>query len=154
MVWVLDGITFNGVQVLGAAATLGFHVGPESASATNRIAVSTFVVKTVASVQLGLSASIDTVANSLSAIDRMDLALDAISSIRATFGAVQNRFESVVRNAQNVAENLSASHSRILDADFASETAELTRAQILQQAGMTMLSQANSLPQNVLTLVG
>jgi flagellin len=67
---------------------------------------------------------------------------------------VQNRFEAVVRNGQNVAENLTASRSRIQDADFAMETANLTRAQILQQAGIAMLSQANAQPQSVLSLLG
>jgi flagellin len=80
--------------------------------------------------------------------------LNTINSNRATLGAVQNRFEAVVRNGQNVAENLSASRSRIMDADFAQETANLTRSQILQQAGIAMLSQANSVPQNVLSLLG
>ncbi|MDH5230125.1 MAG: flagellin [Gammaproteobacteria bacterium] len=151
---VLDGTTFNGVAILGATATIGFHVGADSASATNRINVSTFAVKNNASVAMGLSASILTVTDALSAIDRIDFALDAVSSIRATYGTVQNRFESVIRNNQNVAENLSASRSRIQDADFAIESAELTRTQILQQAGVAMLSQANSIPQNVLSLIG
>ena len=72
---------------------------------------------------------------------------------RAILGAVQNRFESVIRNVQNTAENLSAARSRIQDADFAAETAALTRAQILQQAGVSMLAQANTVPQNVLSLL-
>jgi flagellin len=79
--------------------------------------------------------------------------LDVINSIRAELGAIQNRFEAVIRNGQNVAENLTASRSRIVDADFAAETASLTRAQILQQAGTAMLAQANSIPQNVLSLL-
>ena len=72
---------------------------------------------------------------------------------RATLGATQNRFSSVVSSLQTAAENLSASRSRIQDADFAAETANLTRAQILQQAGTAMLAQANALPNNVLTLL-
>ncbi|MDX5362618.1 MAG: flagellin, partial [Pseudazoarcus pumilus] len=72
---------------------------------------------------------------------------------RSTFGAIQNRFESVTANLTSSVENLSASRSRILDADFAAETANLTRAQILQQAGVAMLAQANALPQNVLSLL-
>ncbi|MDH5230124.1 MAG: flagellin [Gammaproteobacteria bacterium] len=151
---VLDGTTFNGVAILGASATIGFHVGADSASATNRINVTTSVVKNNASVAAGLSASITSVANALSAIDRVDGALDAISSIRATYGTIQNRFESVIRNNQNVSENLSASRSRIMDTDFAIESAELTRTQILQQAGVAMLAQSNSIPQTVLSLIG
>lgn len=83
----------------------------------------------------------------------VDGALDYFSSERAKFGAVQNRLESTVTNLQANSENLSASRSRITDADFAAETANLTRAQILQQAGTAMLAQANALPQNVLTLL-
>jgi flagellin len=76
-----------------------------------------------------------------------------VSSSRATFGAIQNRFESVVVNLTTYAENLSAARSRIQDADFAAETANLTRAQILQQAGVAMLAQANTLPQTALSLL-
>jgi flagellin len=84
---------------------------------------------------------------------RVDAALTAVSSLRSTFGAIQGRFESTISNLQSVGENLTASRSRILDADFASETANLTRAQILQQAGVAILAQANSVPQNVLSLL-
>jgi flagellin len=87
------------------------------------------------------------------AIRAVDFALSQVSSQRATLGALQSRFEAVVGSLQTNAENLSASRSRILDADFASETASLTRAQILQQAGVAMLAQANALPQNVLALL-
>ena len=93
------------------------------------------------------------VANSNAAITTIDTALTAINSARADLGAIQNRFESVVTSLQTTSENLSASRSRIQDADFAAETANLTRAQILQQAGTAMLAQANALPQNVLALL-
>ena len=76
-----------------------------------------------------------------------------VSSLRSTFGAIQNRFESTINSLQTVGENLAASRSRILDTDFASETAAMTRAQILQQAGTAMVAQANSVPQNVLSLL-
>ncbi len=92
-------------------------------------------------------------ANAQLAIQLADSALSTVNSTRATLGAVQNRFQSVVTNLQTAAENLSASRSRIQDADFAAETASLTRAQILQQAGTAMLAQANALPNNVLTLL-
>jgi flagellin len=82
-----------------------------------------------------------------------DKALATISSQRAQFGAIQSRFATTISNLQATSENLSASRSRILDADFAVETATLTRAQILQQAGTAMLAQANAVPQNVLTLL-
>ena len=83
----------------------------------------------------------------------VDSALAAVSSQRARYGALQNRFESTISNLQATSENLAASRSRIRDADFAAETANLTRAQILQQAGIAMLSQANALPNNVLSLL-
>ena len=91
--------------------------------------------------------------NANQTIGVVDGALDQVNSLRADFGAVQNRFESTVSNLGISAENLSASRSRILDADFASETASLTRAQILQQAGTSVLAQANAVPQNVLGLL-
>jgi len=94
-----------------------------------------------------------TVAAANTAINRIDSALTSVSSLRSTFGAVQNRFESTISNLTAVSENLSAARSRIKDADFAQETANLTRAQILQQAGTAMLAQANSLPQGVLALL-
>ncbi|HWR87848.1 MAG TPA: flagellin, partial [Acidiferrobacterales bacterium] len=94
-----------------------------------------------------------TVAASNTAINRIDSALTSVSSLRSTFGAIQNRFESTISNLTAVSENLSAARSRIKDADFAMETANLTRAQILQQAGTAMLAQANSLPQGVLALL-
>jgi flagellin len=94
-----------------------------------------------------------TVAASNTAINRIDSALTSVSSLRSTFGAIQNRFESTISNLTAVSENLSAARSRIKDADFAQETANLTRAQILQQAGTAMLAQANSLPQGVLALL-
>ena len=87
------------------------------------------------------------------AIKSIDAALDTVNSTRSTLGSVQSRFESVVASAQTTSENLSASRSRIVDADFAAETAQLTKSQILQQSGIAMLAQANSIPQNVLALL-
>ncbi|WP_367345869.1 flagellin [Stenotrophomonas bentonitica] len=87
------------------------------------------------------------------ALEVVDKALESVNSVRADLGAIQNRFTSVVANLQTSTENLSASRSRIRDTDFAKETAELTRTQILQQAGTAMLAQANQVPQNVLSLL-
>jgi len=87
------------------------------------------------------------------AILRIDSALTSVSELRSTLGAIQNRFDSTINSLQAVSENLSASRSRIQDTDFAAETAALTRAQILQQAGTAMVAQANSVPQNVLSLL-
>ena len=84
---------------------------------------------------------------------RIDAALTSVSGLRSTLGAIQNRFDSTINSLSAVSENLAASRSRIQDTDFASETAALTRAQILQQAGTAMVAQANSVPQNVLSLL-
>ncbi|HEY8519054.1 MAG TPA: flagellin [Gammaproteobacteria bacterium] len=114
---------------------------------------------------LGLSAGDVAVAGSLSGVNvktaesandtiqRVDAALTSVSNLRSRLGAIQNRFQSTINSLQAVVENLSASRSRIQDADFAAETAALTRAQILQQAGVAMVAQANVLPQNVLSLL-
>ena len=97
---------------------------------------------------------ISTQSGSQDAISVVDGALAQINAIRADLGAIQNRFSSTITNLETTSENLSAARSRILDADFAAETAELTRAQILQQAGIAILAQANALPQSVLSLLG
>jgi flagellin len=96
---------------------------------------------------------ISTTAGAQTALDNLDLDIDMVTSARGELGAVQNRLESTVRNLANVIENQSAARSRIRDADFAMETANLTRTQILQQAGAAMLAQANAVPQNVLSLL-
>lgn len=83
----------------------------------------------------------------------IDTALDQVNNTRATFGAAQNRFEAVISNLQVAAENTASARSRIMDADFAAETANLSRTQILQQAGTAMVAQANQLPQSVLKLI-
>ena len=96
---------------------------------------------------------ISTVAGANTALAIVDSALTTIDSQRADLGAIQNRFESVIANLSNVSENSAAARSRIQDADFAQETANLARAQILQQAGISVLAQANAQPQNVLALL-
>jgi len=99
------------------------------------------------------SLDITTYEGAQQALEIVDKALESVNSVRADLGAIQNRFTSVVANLQTSSENLSASRSRIRDTDFAKETAELTRTQILQQAGTAMLAQANQVPQNVLSLL-
>ncbi|MDW8467991.1 MAG: flagellin domain-containing protein [Burkholderiales bacterium] len=142
--------TFNGINLLdGSFMDAAFQVGPNSGQ--------TIVIAAIASAtaaDLGVDGvDISDVAGAEAAIDAVDAALDIVNSTRAELGAVQNRFSSVIANLQTMAENLSASRSRIQDADFAAETAALTRAQILQQAGVAMLAQANALPNNVLALL-
>ncbi len=99
------------------------------------------------------SVDISSVAGANAAVQIIDSSIKTIASIRGDLGAVQNRFGAVISNLQATSENLSAARSRIQDADFAAETAALTRSQILQQAGVAMLAQANALPQGVLTLL-
>jgi flagellin len=156
---ITKAVEFNGVKVLGASANITFQVGAKAVSGVDTISLATVNVASSNSTTgigsaLGTSLSVGTAGAARSAITMIDTMLDRISSTRSDFGTIQNRFESVVRNLQNVSENLSASRSRIQDADFASETAALTRNQILQQAGVAMLSQANASPQSVLSLLG
>ena len=106
------------------------------------------------STSAGLGLSVTTVANASLAIERIDDALDKVSSARANLGAFQNRLGSTISNLENVSQNLSAANSRIQDADFAVETANMSKNQILQQAGISMLAQANASQQNVLSLLG
>ncbi|MCL4140384.1 UNVERIFIED_CONTAM: hypothetical protein GTU68_051107, partial [Idotea baltica] len=160
-------------QTLGGAAGGGLSAGTGTTVAVNGGTVSLTATENVAitgdGTVLGFatanftiakdtttlnSVSVTSVANSNDAISRIDSALKSVSDLRSTFGALQNRFESTVNNLSTTSVNLSAARSRILDADFAAETANLTRGQILQQAGTAILSQANALPQNVLSLLG
>ncbi|KKL01568.1 flagellin FliC [Rheinheimera mesophila] len=104
---------------------------------------------------LGLSKlSVSSVGGASAALASIDSAIKTIDSARADLGALQNRFQSTIRNLSNIVENVSAARSQIRDTDFAKETAELTRAQILQQASTTILSQANTRPQTALSLLG
>lgn len=98
--------------------------------------------------------SVATVAGASAALASLDAAIKSVDSERADLGAIQNRFQSTIRNLSNIVENVSGARSRIRDTDFARETAELTRAQILQQASTTILSQANQRPQAALSLLG
>ncbi|PSD47754.1 flagellin [Stenotrophomonas maltophilia] len=123
--------------------------GAWSTTKTAAFAVSGTAAKTENVVDLDVSS----VAGAQKALSLVDEALGSINSTRADLGAIQNRFTSVVANLQTSTENLSASRSRIKDTDFAKETAELTRTQILQQAGTAMLAQANQVPQGVLSLL-
>ncbi len=156
---------FNGVEVIGQdAGSFFFQVGPNENSATNGITVSTIdvganadfsaVIHSKATVYVSNAIGTNSMTSAaLSLIGKVDEILQVVNTQRAILGATQNRFESVIRNGENIAEQLSASRSRIQDADFAKETAALTKAQILQQAGTTVLSQANAVPQSVLSLL-
>jgi len=136
---------FNSIQLLDANTTISFQVG---ANDGETIAVST--------ISLGAVVNANTISLSASGttdLSEIDAAIDAISSQRAEFGAVQNRFEHTLSNLAVYQENLTAAESRIRDVDMAAETVELTKNQILSQSGTAMLSQANQLPQNILSLL-
>ena len=161
---VLGGTTFNGKAILGTdAGSLTFQVGANTTT-NDSISITTSNMTSLASIttiagtdNAGTGrAVIDSTANAstiATVINNIDTAIDAVNSERATMGASQNRFDSVISNLQSSIENQSAARSRIMDADFASETANMSRAQILQQAGTAMVAQANQLPQQVLKLL-
>lgn len=153
---IIQVTTFNGTFLLSAASSLTFQVGA-SGLANNQISVSTVSLTAMNTYATALTATgtidITTSAAASGAIASLDADITTTTSNRATFGAVQNRFEAVVSNLQNYIENLSASRSRIMDADFAAETATLTKNQIMQQAGVAILAQANALPQTALSLL-
>ncbi len=148
---VLTDTKFNGQAILGAdAGTLTFQVGAGSA---DTIDITTTDMSGDADVAAVTGGDITDATNAATAMDDIDTALTTIAQERANYGAYQNRFESVISNLQVSVENQTAAKGRITDADFATETANLSRAQILQQAGMAMLTQANQLPQQVLSLL-
>ena len=147
---------FNGQTLLSGGTTLTFQVGA-SGAANNQVTVSTSNLTAIAGFNADLTA-VKTVAVSASgaasaALSALDNAISSVTQARSNFGAVQNRFEAVIANLSNYNENLTAARSRIMDADFAKETATLTRNQILQQAGTAILAQANSVPQAALSLL-
>lgn len=153
---------FSGVTLTGGAATDStIKTGTVTLSSTKgRIDTASANADVFANAGTNTSSfsslaglSLGTAAGAQSALGVIDAALASVNSSRADLGAIQNRFSSVISNLQTTSENLSASRSRIQDTDFASETATLTRGQILQQAGTAMLAQANSLPNGVLSLL-
>jgi flagellin len=149
---IAGSTTFNGTNLLNAVSTLNIQVGGNT-TANDKIAVSTVDAQ---SATLGTTAAavlVDTNANANTSIGLVDTALKAVDTARSTLGATLNRFDSVVSNLQTSSTNLSAAKSRIEDADYAVEVANMTRAQILQQAGTSVLSQANQSTQSVLKLL-
>lgn len=148
---------FNGNTILASGAgNYSFQVGADANAGANNITVTTQVVvsTTTTGFQAVSGAGISHASAALAMVSYADEMLQSMDGMRANLGAVQNRFESVIRNGQTTSENLSASRSRIEDADFAKETAKLTKSQILQQSGVSVLSQANSMPQSTLSLLG
>lgn len=142
---------FNGLKIIGAdATTMSFQVGANNGQTVN---ITTTNLSGMYGGISGLSVSGAAGTTSMSAIDSIDTALTTLNSQRSVYGAAQSRFEGVVTMLQAAQENTESAISRIMDTDYAAETAKLTRAQILQQAGTAMLAQANSLPNNVLSLL-
>ena len=141
----------------GNNAALNFQVGQDGGS-TQRISVTLSSMNGLKSYDVSLTntSTVDVSSSGAAsaALANLESDIEVVSKTRATYGAVQNRFEAVISNLQNYSENLSASRSRVQDTDFAAETANMTKAQILQQAATSILAQANSLPQSALSLLG
>ncbi|MGR2679964.1 flagellin N-terminal helical domain-containing protein [Chromobacterium haemolyticum] len=156
---IVQTTQFNGTSLLSGGSVLTFQVG-SSGAATNQVSISSTDLTSAGTLNAYNSSltntgtiSVTTQAGASAALSSLDADIAQISNIRSTFGAVQNRFDAVVSNLQNYTENLTAANSRIMDVDFAAETANLTKNQILQQAGTSILKNANSLPQSALTLL-
>jgi len=153
---VIGGTTFNGKAILGAdAGTQTFQIGANTSSNDSVDVVTNNMTNdaTITAVTGGVIDSASTPDSLKTVIDNIDAAITTVSGQRAILGASQNRFDAIISNLQVSVENQTAARSRIMDADFAAETANLSRSQILQQAGNTMVAQANQLPQQVLSLL-
>jgi flagellin len=149
----LAATQFNGLSILGASAgALAFQIGAGT-TANDTITVTTTNLSTATGVTAVTGGNVTTAALAGTAITNLDTLRDLVSTQRATYGATQNRFEAVIGVLEVASENQAAARSRIMDADFASETAALTRSQVLQQSGIAMLSQANSSPNAILSLL-
>ena len=149
----LSGTKFNGTAILaGGAGSLAFQVGAGTTT-NDTITLTTTNLSTASSITAVTGGGITQVSTATTAINNIDTAIDAITSERATYGAAQNRFESAIGVLQVSSENNAAARGRIVDTDYAAETAALSRAQVLQQAGTAMLAQANQLPNSVLSLL-
>ena len=159
----LSGTKFNGTPVLSTSVVSQFQVGAGTDANLDQITVAAFDWTSLGNITSAIG--VDNVTppaievkgsdsvKAIAAITALDNAIKEINTGRATFGAVQNRFDNVVANLMVNVENQTAARSRIMDADYASETSNLSRASILQQAGNAMVAQANQLPQQVLALL-
>jgi flagellin len=145
---IIDTLQFNGTDLLGGT-------GGTNLSVTIQVGQDNGDTVTVSANALSLTtAVVSTSTGATAALTSLDTDINTVSTLRATFGAIQNRFEAVISNLSSFSENTTAARSRIIDADFAMETANLTKAQILQQAGVSIVSQANVIPQSALSLLG
>lgn len=156
----VESTSFNGNKLLDSSSSgaITFQIGADAAdtvaiSGAGISGFSAFASATSAAVTATGQIDISTQAGASAALTNIDADITSVTGQRAVFGAVQNRFEAVISNLQVYTESLTAARGRIVDADFAAETAALTRGQILQQASTAILAQANALPQNALTLL-
>jgi flagellin len=156
---IISATKFNDQPLLtgggGTGGAFTFQIGANTVVDVDTVTITTQNMTTgLGTNTQGTAATLGgTALTAQAAMDDIDNALDAVNSLRSTFGAFQNRFEAIISNLQVAAENQTAARSRIMDADFAVETANLSRAQILQQAGTSMVAQANQQPQSVLALL-
>ncbi|MCP4293679.1 MAG: flagellin FliC [bacterium] len=150
---ISDGAEFNGVKLLdgSGSATLSIQVGIGTAS-SDSVAIDLSTNRD--SVTMGVVAGIDTVSNAQTSMGQIDTAIETVVSARGNFGAIQNRLETSIRNINMTSENLSAANSRIRDVDVANESSKMTSFQILQQAGVSMLAQANMTTGLAMSLLG
>ena len=160
----LGGTQFNGVTILSSTGSNNFQIGANNSSLIDRLSFDNYAWTAAAAITDVTGTAVITgtetptmqitsQADAQAAIAGIDSALNEINSQRATWGSRQNRFENVVSNLMSAVENQAAARGRIVDADYAAETANLSRAQILQQAGNAMVAQANQLPQQVMSLL-
>jgi len=163
----LGGTQFNGINILASSGSNDFQIGANNSSLTDRLSfgnydwtstgsatsISAVTGSNIITGTMTPTMQITSSAGAQTAIGGIDAALNEVNSQRALWGSRQNRFENVVSNLMVASENQTAARSRIMDADYATETANLSRAQILQQAGNAMVAQANQLPQQVLSLL-
>ena len=142
--------TFNGQSVLGGLGSVNFQIG----AAANQTITANFGSTAWTTTGLNIATlDISTTSGAQAAITAIDTALSQVNNFQATLGATQNTFSAAITNTQTTSTNLSASESQIVGADFAQETANLSKAQVLQQAGISVLAQANAMPQQVLKLL-
>ncbi|MDO8420144.1 MAG: flagellin [Rubrivivax sp.] len=160
----LGGTKFNGQDILATTNASTFQVGANNSTSIDQITIAAFnwagntsITNVLGSAVIAGTSTptvqITDITTAQGALASIDTAINAVNSQRASYGAAQNRFENVISNLAVSVENQSAARSRIMDADYASETANLSRASILQQAGNAMVAQANQLPQQVLALL-
>lgn len=152
---IVTGTTFNKIDIIngGASAVTSFQIGAQTGDTITFSNLSGSTMNSVSGVTGTISVSGANNGNASAAIVALDTALDSINTKRSEYGAAQSRFEGVINQLSTAKLNTESAASRIMDTDYASETAKMTRSQVLQQAGVAMLAQANSMPNNVMSLL-